>query len=280
MLDFRFLLCYSERYKSRKEQHKMSDIISPIYIARELLAKEQYFITAKTLTDWFAVDNRRASRLIARLKTDGLAVEVEKGKHLLLGLEPERLLSNNLFIANQLIDPSYVSYWSALHYYGFTTQVPHTVFCATTKKKRPVNFNEQNYRYVTIQPRKFFGYRRDQVGGLPVLIADEAKAILDSLDQIRYAGGLVEVAEALRKALPNLDQELLVTYAMRMKDNSLASRLGYLLERFGASITGLPVSSSPVALDPERPRRGRLDSRWRVVMNLADENELFATGVR
>lgn len=273
------IVCYSRMYKSSKESLQMGNIVSPVYIAKQLQSKEQYFFTAKSLSAWFALDNRQASRLIARLKADGLVAEIEKGKHLLLGLEPERVLSNGLFIANQLANPSYISYWSALHYCGFTTQVPQTVFCATTKKKRPMTFNRQTFRYVTLQPRKFFGYRREKIGGLPVVIADEAKAILDSLDQMRYAGGLAEVADALRTALPNLDLELLVDYACRMKDNSLASRLGYLLERLGASVTGLPVSSSPVALDPERPRRGRLDARWRIVVNLANENELFAPGI-
>ena len=75
-----------------------------------------------------------AYRLAARLKAEGLGEEVEKGKYLLLGLEPERVLSNPLFIASHLAAPAYVSYWSALHYYGFTEQVPLTAFVATTKK--------------------------------------------------------------------------------------------------------------------------------------------------
>jgi predicted transcriptional regulator of viral defense system len=257
----------------------LSDIVSPIYIAKQLQSREQYYFEAKSLAKWFNLNSRQANRMVARLQADGLVAEVEKGKHLLIGLEPERILSNGLFIANQLVNPSYISYWSALHYHGFTTQVPQIVFCATTKKKRPVTFNDQSYRYVTIQPRKFFGYQRELVGGLPLLMADEAKAILDSLDQMRYAGGLIEVAQALQAALPRLDLELLVDYATRMADKSLASRLGYLLERLGTSASGLPVSSGPVALDPERPRRGKLDARWRIVINVDNENELFAEGV-
>jgi predicted transcriptional regulator of viral defense system len=71
------------------------------------------------------------------------------------------------------------------------------------------------------------------VGGLPVLIADEAKAIVDSLDQLRYAGGVAEVAKALRAALEVVDRLTLVEYANRMEDKSLGSRLGFLLETLG-----------------------------------------------
>ncbi|MFQ6100827.1 MAG: hypothetical protein ACE5OS_06280 [Anaerolineae bacterium] len=93
-------------------------------------------------SDLSGLNRRQAYRLIARLKSEGLVDEVEKGKFLLLGLEPERVLSNPLFIASHLVAPAYVSYWSALHFYGFTEQVPLTTFVATTKKKRPVTFRD------------------------------------------------------------------------------------------------------------------------------------------
>jgi predicted transcriptional regulator of viral defense system len=70
--------------------------------------------------------------------------------------------------------------------------------------------------YVTLKPHKFFGYRREMLGGLPVLVADEAKAIVDCLDQSRYAGGMLEVGQALHTALPELDVDLLVDYAIRI----------------------------------------------------------------
>ena len=257
----------------------MTDIVSPIYIAKQLQTKEQYYFSPKLLANWLSLPPRQAYRWTARLKAAGLVSEVEKGKYLLLGLAPELVLSNSLFIANQLVNPSYISYWSALHFHGLTTQVPQMVFCATTKKKRPVTYRGQTYRYVTIQPRKFFGYQRERIGELPVLVADPAKAILDSLHQVRYSGGITEVAQALQTALQHIDIELLIDYANRMKDNSLSSRLGYLLDRLGQRVSGLSASASPVALDPARPRRGKLDPRWRIVINVPNENELFAPGV-
>jgi predicted transcriptional regulator of viral defense system len=120
-------------------------------------------------------ERRRAYQLAARLKEAGLAGQVEIGQYLLLGLEPELVLSNPLFIANQLVAPCYIGYWSALHFHGFSTQTPHTDFCATTRKKYPVTYRDQTYRYVLVKPHKFFGYQRERIGGLPVLVADEAK---------------------------------------------------------------------------------------------------------
>ena len=258
----------------------MNDNISPIYIAQQLRQRDLFYFTPSLLADLFRLDRRRAYRLIAHLKDKALITEVEKGKYLLLGLEPERVLSNPLFIASHLVAPAYVSYWSALHFYGFTEQVPLTTFVATTKKKRPVtfrykeerseSFREFRFRFVTVKPRKFFGYRREVVGDLPVTVADEAKAIVDSLDLPEYAGGIGEISKALHIALDTVEVETLVRYANRMEDKSLGSRLGYLLETFGQSVEGLIRSASPVKLDVSGSRSGETDPRWRVIVNVSE----------
>ncbi len=213
----------------------------------------------------------------------GLVAEIENGKYLLLGFEPERVLANPLFIGSHLITPGYVSYWSALHSYGFTEQVPLMVYVATTRKKPPVEYAGQRFRFVAIHPRKFFGYRREQVGGLPVLIADEAKALIDSLSEPEYAGGITEVAKALRAAIETVDLNTLIEYANRIGDKTLGSRLGYILGLSGCVVLpwdevlpptdwqGTPQlirSTSSVKPDPGRPGQGRRDARWRIDINV------------
>ncbi len=252
----------------------MEEKLSPIYVAQRLHQADLFYFTPALLADLFRLDRRPAYRIAARLKDQGLVAEVEKGKYLLLGLEPARVLANPLFIAGHLAAPAYVSYWSALHFYGFTEQAPRTVFVATTKKKRPVTWRDLRVQFVTVKPRKFFGYRREMVGDLPVLVADEAKAIVDSLDQPRYAGGVAEVAKSLRTALETVDVSTLIEYANRMGDKSLGSRLGYLLESLGRSAEGLLRSVSPVKLEPSGPRAGPTVARWQVLVNVP-ERELF-----
>ena len=237
-----------------------------------------FYFTPSLLADLLNLERRQTYRLVARLKDEGLVDEVEKGKYLLLGLEPEQVLSNPLFIASHLVTPAYVSYWSALHYYGFTEQVPLTTFVATTKKKRPVSFRDFRFRFVTIKPHKLFGYRREMLGDLPVVVADEAKAIVDSLDLPHYAGGITEIAKALQAALETVDVPALVSYANRMKDKSLGSRLGYLLQVLGRPAEGLIQSSWPIKLDPSGSRVVPTDPRWQVMVNVS-ESELLPEGV-
>jgi predicted transcriptional regulator of viral defense system len=262
--------------------------LASIYVARRLRQSDLFYLSPSLLADMFNLDRRQAYHLVARLEGEGLVDRVEHGKYLLLGLEPERVLSNPLFIASHLVTPGYVSYWSALHYYGLTEQVPLTTFVATTKKKRPVVYKGFRFHFVTIKPSKLFGYRRESIGELPVLVADKAKAIVDSLDLPQHAGGMAEVTKALRTALQSaaqsaaaetLDVSTLIDYANQMGNKSLGSRLGYLLEALGHSEPGLVYSESPVKLDPSRPRTGRTSTRWQIVANMPESEIVQTEGV-
>jgi len=261
----------------------MADNLAAISVARMLHEKELFYFSSRTLADLLARQPSQVYPLLRQLVRIGLASEIENGKYLLLGFEPERVLANPLFIACQLVTPGYVSYWSALHIYGFTEQVPLTVYVATTKKKAPVAYAGMRFRFVTIQPRKFFGYRRELVGGLPVLMADEAKALIDSLSQPDYAGGIAEVAKALRTAVETIDLATLVAYANRVGDKTMGSRLGYLLSLFGRPVAPLDSrstlvgeqhtvrllrSTSLVKLDPSRPSGGQRDAQWQIDINV------------
>ena len=245
------------------------------YIMLRLHKSDLYYFSVATLAALFNVQKTKAYEILRRLKAEELVRPVEAGKYLLLGFQPERVLSSPMFIATRLAHPAYVSYWSALHFHGLTEQVPRTVSVATTRKRRPLDFGEARFIFVRVAPHKFFGYQREMVGDLPVLVAEVEKALVDSLDQLRYAGGLLEVAKALRQARERLDGKRLVAYANRMRNRSLCSRLGYLLDRFGGPVEGLDLSQTFVRLDPHQARaQGPYDHRWRVRVNVSDEELL------
>jgi predicted transcriptional regulator of viral defense system len=225
---------------------------------RRLREADLYYVSASTLAALLDVPRTRAYAMLRNLADQQLVRPVEAGKYLVLGLEPERGLSDPFFIATRIVYPSYVSYWSALHYHSLTEQVPRTVFVATTLQHRPVIFNGSRFVYVHLMPHKFFGYEREP-GNLPVLVADVEKTIVDSLDQLRYAGGLTEIVKALLSMGDRLDVEKIVDYANRMRNRTLCSRLGYLLQLVNRLVDGLNISRSFVLLDPEAPAEGPYD---------------------
>ena len=254
--------------------------ITPFSTARMLLERELFAFESHTLVALLGIDISRASHLLARMERDGLIARLERGKYVLIGLTPEQTLSNTLFLGNQFVTPSYVSFWSALHFHGFTEQVPRQVFLAVTRAKRPLTWRGTNFRFVHLQPHAFFGYRRETLGGLPVTVADEAKALVDSIFLPHYAGGVSEVAKALHNALQNklVSADDLIDYARRLGNASLEARLGYLLEALNQPSDGLTPPTGPVRLDPRRPRGGDYDPRWRLYLNVPIE-ALFPEGV-
>jgi len=271
----------------------MNNNLAAISVVRRLHEQGIFYFTSRLLADLLACDRSQVYPLIRQLVRTGLIAEIENGKYLLLGFEPERTLSNPLFIACHLVSPGYISFWSALHAHGLTEQAPLTVYVATTRKKPPVEYAGYRFRFVTIQPRKFFGYYREYIGGLPVVIADREKALIDSLSEPEYAGGIAEVAKALRAAIDEIDLNILVEYANRIGDKTLGSRLGFLLDLLGRPVEpcdkasandgepGAPClirSRSLVKLDPGRPLQGRRNAHWRLDVNLSAD-ELQTEGV-
>lgn len=244
------------------------------YIMRCLHEADLYYFSPATLSALFDVSMTKAYEILRHLRAEGLVRPVEAGKYLLLGFRPEQVLSNPMFIATRLAHPAYVSYWSALHFHGLTEQVPRTIFVATTRKHRPLDFDGARFVFVRVAPYKFFGYQRETIGDLPVLVAEVEKALVDSLDQLRYAGGLLEVAKALYQAREQLNPERLIEYANRMRNRSLCSRLGYLLDCFGQPVEGLNISQTFVRLNPQAEAKGPCDRRWRVWVNVSHKELL------
>jgi predicted transcriptional regulator of viral defense system len=101
---------------------------------------------------------------------------------------------------------------------------------------------------------------------MPVSITDKEKTIIDCLDKPHYAGGIIEVAKALKSGSLNYNQ--LSKYALKIDNFAVVRRLGYLCERMGIPIDlPLPPSKKYLLLDPTMPATGKNDPKWRLVIN-------------
>jgi predicted transcriptional regulator of viral defense system len=166
----------------------------------------------------------------------------------------------------------YLSWHAGLWHHGLIEQQSRTVLCAVTVRKRPVRLGAQTVRFVSVTPRKFFGFSRSDSYEAPVWVADLEKTLLDSLDAPALAGPMPVVIAALDEAARQgtLDAERLVAYAIKMGGPVLNRRLGYFMEKL--NIPGTRElephlgRKSAVALQPGRaPLQGaKVDPRWRV----------------
>ena len=254
--------------------------ITTDYIIEKLLENGLYYFTPKLLASILGVKPWQAYDLLFRLKKRKLILEAEKGKYFVLGFDKAKILSNPWFVACKIFIPSYVSFWTALNYYGLTEQVPYKVFLATTRQKRKeIRFHSGIFKYVFVRPYKFFGYEKINVGGLTALMAQEEKALVDALDHPEYSGGISEVAKCLYNAKieKRIKYAKLINYAIKMKNKSLCSRLGFLLEliKIDAGSLNPYISKSYILLDPNRVRTNKWNKKWKINVNLS-KKDLFS----
>jgi predicted transcriptional regulator of viral defense system len=182
-------------------------------------------------------------------------------------LPPERgaesLGENNpLAVASAVAEDSYVGWWSAASFHGFTTQKPATVFVAVRRQIKARTIEGAEIRFVKVEPRKFFGAKRYTLYGRNTNISDPEKTVIDCIDRPDLAGGGTELTRIVHSAMTELDQAKLVEAAMQMKSTSLLQRLGWLtdlvdrplVEALRQKVRGA-ISKSARSTFGARPRR-------------------------
>ncbi len=226
-----------------------------------------------------------ARKVIRNLVRKGWLSRIIGGRYMLLPPEygPENLGENNvLALASAAIDPSYIGWWSAASFHGFTTQKPMTVFVAVLRQTATRTIEGSEVRFVKVAPRKFFGSRTYHVYGRDVSLSSPAKTVIDCTDRPELAGGPVELTRIVATA--DVDPGDLFAAATAMKSVSLLQRLGFLTdlvhkplpEEIRKSIRqAIPKTARSTLGRPER-REGDIGyvAAWGVFVNARREDLL------
>jgi len=172
-----------------------------------------------------------ARKVIRNLIRKGWLTRLVGGRYMLLPPEhgPENLGENNpIALAAAAAEPSYVGWWSAAAFHGFTTQKPMTVTVATQRQMPARTIEGTEVRFIKISPRKFFGFKKYTVYGRTAAITEPEKTVIDCIDRPDLAGGPAELTRIVYSAMGEIDHAKLITMAMAMKSTALLQRLGFL----------------------------------------------------
>lgn len=212
--------------------------------------------TPKHVQRLLNISERNTYQILQRMKQKNIIVSIEQGKYM---LRDQWNLTDIYDIASSLITPSYIGFWSALHLHHLTDQVPQKIFVVSTKRKRAQHIQQQKITFVTMKPHWFFGYERHE----DILVSDKEKTILDCLHMPAYTGGISQIYQALSS---ELNIERLISYCQITKSSTLASRLGYLLEKkqlLQEEKVLLQMIHSYAKLDPAIEHK-KLNSKWKL----------------
>lgn len=94
----------------------------------------------------------------------------------------QKLNENELcFIANKLVEPSYLSLEYALSYYNLIPETVYLITNITTRKTKIIETSVGNFQYRSLKKSLFFAYKIIGLNGISFKIAEPEKALLDFL---------------------------------------------------------------------------------------------------
>lgn len=219
-------------------------------------------------------------KLLHRLTLKGRIQRIKRGFYVLVPAKAGYLpkwREQVYAMIDDLLNDYYLGYWTAMNHWHMTEQLPLTAFIATTSRRRDFVYDDVvPIKFITLNPRKFFGWTTEEAGSHRFRVSDPEKTVVDSMDLPQYAGGLAEAAKTLSH---DLDWSKVIEYADRQGNRTVHKRLGYLMELKGADVPAdslkqlrSRISSGYSWLDPTAPHKAlRHDSRWNLKINLPHE---------
>lgn len=132
------------------------------------------------------------------------------------------------WVANKIYRPSYVSLETAFSHYGWIPEAVFTITSISTQKTQTFDTPVGHFRYSSVKPSLFFGYRLLMPEGFGTKIAEPEKALLDFL-YLRPKISAIPDFEGLRLNLDqmknDIDPEKLAAYCSLFDSHSLSERV-------------------------------------------------------
>ena len=203
-------------------------------------------------------------KVIHNLLRKGWLSRLVGGRYMVLPPEygPENLGENNILaLAAAVVEPSYVGWWSAAAFHGFTTQKPMAVSVAALRQATARTIEGGAVQFIKVAQRKFFGFENYNVYGRTVAISTPAKTVVDCVDRPDLAGGAAELTRIVFGASASVAVADVADLAGQMGSTALLQRLGYLADLAGWPIpadvratlrAAIPPSARAVFGRPER----------------------------
>ena len=133
--------------------------------------------TVFSLADIKGIDTAFHRRRLNEWQDKGYIKKLIKGYYIFSDLE---LNENVLFeIANRIYNPSYISFETAMSYYGLIPESVYGITSASTRRTYKFRTKIAEFSYRTITPRLFFGYTMVEYDNKCFKIASVEKALLD-----------------------------------------------------------------------------------------------------
>jgi predicted transcriptional regulator of viral defense system len=250
------------------------------FLARMASGKKSEFLSRDAISFWGS--REMAWKKLRLLERKGWIKRIERGKYIVIPLEAGETRSwseDSYLIANALIQPAVISYWTAIRHWNWTEQIPNVVYVQTTVRKSRMSKNifGVQYEIVKVDSKKFFGFVPEWRKGNKLLITDREKTLIDCADKPYLAGSIEELRKAVVVGSKEISWSRLDDYIRNFPSGTVKKRLGFLMEELVAplpaearSILNDWQSSLTQGMSPLLPgtnTKGHYLRRWNLFVN-------------
>lgn len=228
------------------------------------------------------------SNMLGKAERRGVVTRLRRGTYTLVPFElgsETTYAGNPLVVADRLMGhrQHFLSHGTALAIHDMTTQ-PRLLVTVSAVAMPPSKIVAQGteIRTVKVTPDDVFGLTDKVLDGRDkVCVSDRERTIIDCLRRPDLCGGYIEADAGAWMRRSDLDAGKLVEYAVRLGVGAVIRRTGYLLDscRLGTDSDREKLSrlltKTYHLLDPSAPAGGRYDSKWRLRLNI-EQDEIEA----
>ena len=222
----------------------------------------------------------KARRLVAHLAARGWLARVRRGTYVVVPLgatKPDDWREDPWVVAMDTFSPCYIGGWTACAHWELTEQIFRDVmvFSSRPRTRRRYEIQGTAFRVKIVDPMSLFGLVTVWRGRVEARASDPARTLVDVLDDPSAGGGIRHVSDVVADYFRSgvRDDAKLGEYASRLGHRTVFKRLGYLIEALNLDAPELVrtcrsrMSAGVSPLDPALPRKGRIVSRWRLLIN-------------
>jgi predicted transcriptional regulator of viral defense system len=264
-------------------------VLTPASLADWLMARGQHFITTDEIARLVGVEPAVVSVSLQRAREARKVVSVTKGAWVPVppeyradGAPPPLHYIDPLM--RHLGHPYYVGFLSAARLHGASHQVPMVLQVVTPALLRDRRIGRSQLEFIR---RSGMVHRPTIERTVPtgrVTVASPEVTVLDLVEVPASGGGIGNVATVIGDLLlAGAIDSVALTDAAGHYPTVVAQRTGHLVEHMADEIgvairldrlERLIVDAPHTSLDPQRPRDGQRDRRWRVITNTDIEHDL------
>lgn len=195
-----------------------------------------------------------AKQIISRLKKRILIKQIRRNAY---------TTKDNIFvIASNIAYPSYISFWSASYFLGYTEQIVNTVQIAATRRVKPIKFDRYKIKFVPL--KHFFGYRKMRTDEGDIFIAEDEKLLIDTFLKPHECGNFDEIEKMFENA--DVSKEKIIGYLNKINNQTVIKRVGFILEKtknYDIS-KHFKLDKNYVLLNPFSKKWKTINSKWKV----------------